>query len=133
MNYLFIICLAGYGAPEFRAVCKKVIDSSEVPAEIKPIFEEFKEKIDQMGPCVADRDVKCFADSFVDPGIKGMKKCVKVSTGKYQRLCQKMLILDEKVAKKLQALNESEGEKALQISNNAFHTKADWIEEEWLN
>lgn len=126
-NFLFAITSDENCAQNFYSVSQAMIDSPSNSPEIKEIFERFQAAIRDLKPCVINADVDCIKNAFVNVGVRGMKEGFKATTGTEQQLFKRMLIKDVIAVSKLNKLQPSDGQEAVQIANDAFCTKAEWI------
>lgn len=115
------------GAAEFVTASQVLIDSPIIPAEVKPIFQDFLSAIVQLKPCVDQPNAQCILDAFKNTGLKGMEQCVSLTHGELQRVFQGLCDLDIIAIAKISRAN-GDGQQAVEIANSIFSTKAKMLQ-----
>lgn len=119
------------GPYRFAEESQAMIDSPDVPAEVKPIFQSFITGINAAKPCLIEANLECLRSAFKKIGEKGMKEGMILSTGKLQELFQEMLRLDQQTVKEMTELrnNKKDGGKiATQITDYVLNHKASLVQ-----
>lgn len=127
-SYVKPIVLVGKGAVEFTTASQDVIDSPDMPTQVKPIFQDFIVAIPALNSCVYPPDLQCLLDNYAATGLNGTEKAVGLTDGSLQQLFRMMLIFFQHADARLRKLPSDAGQEAIQIADTAFANEANWVQ-----
>lgn len=104
-----------------------MIDSINVPPQVKPIFQRLIVALNEAKPCVDQANIQCLLKSIRNDGLKSWEQGEKLSHGKLKELFQTLANLDRIAIKIISTLPKDAGEEAVYIANIILITKANEV------
>lgn len=106
-----------------------MIESANIPPQVKPIFQRFIAAIAKLKPCVDQANLQCIWDAFENMGVKVIEQGVRLSQGPLQFLFQRMLAMDRVAVANFHALPKNAGQQGVAIADYVFNDKAERIQQ----